>query len=300
MNFPKISVVVPVYNAKKDIKELTRLLSEQNYPNNYEVIFVDNNSTDNTYQVIKKFINENKDKTKAKLKLLEQDKIQSSYATRNKGVKDSRYNILAFTDSDCLPKKGWLKEGISKMIETEADLVGGNVEFTFKNKNNPAEILDSITNMQNKRNINERGVAKTANLFVKKDVFKKIGLFPDNFTSGGDVLFTKKATDSGFKIAYAPKAIVSHPTRTLRPLLKKQKRVGRGKVQVWKMRNYSTLKITYKLLSYFKPPTLSTLKRAKAENNDIGIVALIQIWLIAYLCKMYTLYGAINKLFTNK
>ncbi|MBA7514945.1 hypothetical protein ES705_06982 [subsurface metagenome] len=86
--------------------------------------------------------------------------------------------------------------------------------------------------MQIEDNIRERKVAKTANLFAKKEIFNKIGLFPDYVKSGGDVQWTNKATRKKYSLVYAPKAIVMHPARSLKNLIKKQYRVGKGMMHI--------------------------------------------------------------------
>ena len=72
-------------------------------------------------------------------------------------------------------------------------------------------------------------------MFVKRSVFESVGMFPSNVKSGGDVLFTKKATVFGCKLVYAPKANVYHPTRRFWPLIMKMFRVGIGKAQITKI-----------------------------------------------------------------
>lgn len=290
MKFPNVSIVVPVYNEEKNINKLANLLIKQNFPGKFEIIFIDNNSQDQTYNKIKYLSEHNKNIKSA------HEKKQGSYAARNKGIKKSSYKILAFIDSDCIPGKKWLKNGIQKLINEQADLVGGRVKFQFKNKNNPAEILDSITNMQIKRNIAERKVAKTANLFVKKEVISKIGNFPKDFISGGDVWFTKKATDSNFRLVYAPNAVVYHPTRTLIPLLKKQFRVGKGKAQIWIYEKMSIITRIKKLLSYLLPPKISNLKKLVGKQHKLNPKNFFLVWIVLYICNLFSFLGATYKL----
>ena len=68
------------------------------FASKYEVIIVDNNSKDNTLKIIQKY---------PVISLIE-SRIQSSYATRNTGLKRSNGEIIAFTDSDCIADKDWI------------------------------------------------------------------------------------------------------------------------------------------------------------------------------------------------
>lgn len=96
-----ISVVVPFYNAEKYIEKCAEALLTQSYPTTrYEIIMVDNNSTDRSVDLIKKY---------PRIKLLSQQK-QGSYAARNQGVAASKGTILAFTDADCVPSSDWLQK----------------------------------------------------------------------------------------------------------------------------------------------------------------------------------------------
>ncbi|MHA1342119.1 MAG: glycosyltransferase, partial [Promethearchaeota archaeon] len=217
--FKKVSIIIPVYNSNYYINKLLNSLLNLDYPkNDYEIIVIDNNSSDQTKELVKQY----------PVKLLEENNIQSSYAARNRGIKNAQYDILAFIDADCIASKAWLKEGIETIVNEEADLVGGQVEFYFSKEKTASELYDSITNMQVEDNIKERGVAKTANLFAKKDIFNKIGLFPEDVQSGGDVQWTARATSKGFKLLYNSKAIVLHPARKFKEIIKKQYRVGKG------------------------------------------------------------------------
>ena len=112
-----ISVIVPVYNEEDNIGFLIKRLLSLNYPKNrYEIIIVDNNSKDNTPEIIKKY----------KVIYLNEKK-QSSYAARNKGIKKAKGNILAFVDGDCIPDKEWLKNTTKHFIEEKVDIIAGNI-----------------------------------------------------------------------------------------------------------------------------------------------------------------------------
>jgi|TARA_B100001971_G_scaffold212256_1_gene241936 glycosyltransferase involved in cell wall biosynthesis len=75
---------------------------EQDFPKNeYEIIVADNGSTDNTLDIANKYINN----YSILVKYVIESNVQSSYAARNKGINIAKGDILAFTDSDCIPEK---------------------------------------------------------------------------------------------------------------------------------------------------------------------------------------------------
>jgi glycosyltransferase involved in cell wall biosynthesis len=223
--YPFLSVIVPVYNDNVGLKKLLPTLMQQSYPKDkYDVIVVDNKSNQDVTEVTKDF----------EVKLLTESVIQSSYAARNKGIQHARGEVLVFVDSDCQATDDWLYEGIKKMYQAGSDMVGGNVVFLFSEKKANAEYYDAISYFQFEEKI-KRGTCGGGNMFVKRSVFDSIGMFPQNVKSGGDVFFTKKATVFGFKLVYAPKAIVYHPARRFWSLARKMFRVGEGKAKITKM-----------------------------------------------------------------
>ncbi|KAF5437563.1 Glycosyltransferase involved in cell wall bisynthesis [Candidatus Methanophagaceae archaeon] len=151
-SLPAVSIIVPAYNAEKDIATLIESLLHLDYPKELlEIIIVDNNSTDRTKEIVNRY----------SVKLLEENTIQSSYAARNKGIRNAKNKIMAFTDSDCVATPQWVKKGVKALVSESADLVGGRVKFFYSERRTAAELYDSITNMQIKLNIKDRNVAKT-------------------------------------------------------------------------------------------------------------------------------------------
>jgi len=286
---PTVSVIVPAYNAERDIAKLIGSLLDLDYPKELlEIIIVDNNSNDRTKETVNQY----------PVKLLEEKNIQSSYAARNKGIRNAKGEIIAFIDSDCVATPQWIKEGVNILVSESADLVGGKVEFVYSKENTAAELFDSITNMQIEFNIEESAVAKTANLFVKSSLFDKIGMFPYWVKSGGDVQWTGKATKNGFSLLYAPRAIVKHPARSLRALLKKQYRVGRGQVHIWIGERRSSLKFIYSVFRMFLPSRLSSIKkiiyqRGTTEMNE----KVLSIWYVSCLCNLSMGLGILMEIF---
>lgn len=286
-----ISIIVPVYNDPGGLRKNIDSLINQNLPTDkYEIIIVDNNSTDNTLKVAGNY----KKKYPDLIRIEQEVEIQSSYAARNKGIIRSKADIFAFIDSDCIAARNWLKEGVKILKRKDVDLAGGNVKFIFTPAKSSGEMFDSITNMQISDNIRERKVAKTANLFVKSYVFNEIGLFPANVKSGGDVQWTKRATDRGFKLVFAEKAVVRHPARPLNELLKKQFRVGKGQKELWLNYEKPELPILYYFIRAFLPYRFRGIKQKiiKRGTPDMKAKA-FDIWMVSYLVTLFTRAGFI-------
>jgi len=285
--FPYVSVIVPVYNDQEHIGLLIESLLNQDYPQkSTEIIIVDNNSSDKTPEIIRKF----------SVTLLCENEVQSSYAARNRGIKKARGQILAFIDSDCRADPSWLTEGVKKLLDESADLVGGEVAFTFSQKKTLAEMYDSVTNFAFEFKVS-RGVSGAGNLFVKSQLFDQVGLFVARVKSGGDIQWTQKATRRGFSLVYAPRAIVRHPARPLGQLLAKQFRVGAGHIDIFLQQGQSRDRILRNFLGSIKPSTVSSIKkRVEQRGTDDMKNKIYCVWCIGWLCKLAGAAGMIRPL----
>ncbi len=213
------SVIIPVYNDEQDLEQVLERLSDQTISTeHFEVIVIDNGSTDSSKEVAQKY---------PFVQLLEETKfLNSPYSCRNRGIEVSKGEIIALLDASCKPVSDWLEQALKCFNKKGSDLVGGEVLFDFKEKVTAAKIYDAINNIRMKDSIENRNIAKTANLFVKKTLFYKVGFFPEGIRSGGDVRWTRRATSKGFSLIFCEKAVVYKTARAFSELLKKQWRVG--------------------------------------------------------------------------
>ena len=175
-----VSIIVPAYNEEEKISELIESLLDLDYPNKLlEIIIVDNNSSDKTKEIIKQY----------PVKLLEENNKQSSYAARNRGIRNSKGGILAFTDADCVVKADWLMRGIECLQNKGIAVVIGEVTFISDYRLNIFEKYDKITAFKH--------ACKTGNLITFKNVFERVGLFNENLISGGDTEWGARVEKKG-------------------------------------------------------------------------------------------------------
>ena len=113
-----VSIVVPVYNCEKFIRQTINTVKKQTY-NNWELLLVNDCSTDRSKEII---IKELKDDDR--IKLLELEKNSGAAIARNKGIENARGKYIAFLDADDL----WNEEKIEKQIRFMKD---NGYEFTF-------------------------------------------------------------------------------------------------------------------------------------------------------------------------
>ncbi|MBC8228413.1 glycosyltransferase family 2 protein, partial [bacterium] len=116
-----VSVVIPAYNAEKEIPSCLDSLLNQTFPKEQcEIIVVNDGSTDGTEKIVRKYDG---------VKIITQAN-QGPAAARNNGVSESKGDIIVFTDSDCVPEEDWLEEMLKPFNDTE--VVG--VQGAYKTK----------------------------------------------------------------------------------------------------------------------------------------------------------------------
>ena len=226
-NQPFVSVIIPFKNNLDEVSKIQKRLVAQTYPSEkFEILFIDNGSEDK-FEVIQI------DGFQCKI-LEEEEHLNSPYSARNRGIEAARGEIIAFIDANSFPEPDWVEQGVIKMMQKNADLIAGEVRFTFGKKATAAMVADSMTSIQMENAVMNRGVAYTANLFIKKWVFDQVGLFEEGIRSGGDVRFTGKATSEGYQLFYCKEAVVFKRARGFKELYRKKIRTGKGYFYTWK------------------------------------------------------------------
>jgi glycosyltransferase involved in cell wall biosynthesis len=269
-----ISVIIPVYNNNSGLSDCLTALENQSLDHQlFEVIVVDNGSV----------VRPTYDTTKINLKIID-CKIPGSYSARNSGILISCGDYIAFTDSDCIPDVDWLKNIFNNFSKNkEIDILSGDIHYIFKAaKPNLFESYDMVFGFQQKT-LFEKGASVTANLIVKKELFKKVGYFATDKFSGGDTEWVRKALVKKFKFIFNHEIIVKHPARhTFGQLLNREKRIYGGS---FKIRGFHKMNYLYKLISSFyplRPPinaVLSIVKERKLGVKDKFIVFFLLICL---------------------
>ena len=235
-----VSVIVPTYHDWERLKLCMDALFVQTYPSDfYEVIIVNNDPNDKPVQL---FLPEN-------FKLIEEGK-PGSYAARNAALLIAKGNIIAFTDSDCIPDPNWLKSSLVK-LDKGAKRVAGKVELFFQSeKLTISELYEKAFAFDQKSNV-KKGTSVTANMITWKESFSSVGNFDDSLMSGGDIEWGERAHIKGIPIVYASDVIVKHPAReSIKAMLQKRRRLAGGKVNVKASQNKRSI-VMLLLRGYF-------------------------------------------------
>ena len=279
---PEVSVVVPIYNGEADLPDLIECLRSQTYPpDKVEYVLVDNNSRDRTSAIIN---------TAAKfnpitIRHLTENQIQSSYAARNKGIHNSKGEIIAFTDADCRPESDWLENLVKPFVNPEIGLSAGEI-LALPGKTILEQHADRQNTLSQKHTLIHPFCAygQTANLAVRKQVLAQVGLFRPYLTSGGDAdLCWRILQQTSYKLHFAESAIVRHRHRsTMKQLQSQWYRYGQSNKYLHElhgvdlMRELTTEEYCYRLARWLlKELPVAAIAQAELVdllNTPIGLV----------------------------
>lgn len=206
----KVSVIVPVFNDEQSLESCLTALTHQTYASSqYEVIVVDNGSTE--LGKVEAIV-----KAHPPVKLV-QELTPGSYAARNQGISVAQGEILAFTDADCIPSSTWLEQGVQTLIANpQCGLVGGQIKMLLSNPDAPTmvELYESVRALPQQEFVDKDHFAATANLFTTREVIERVGQFNSDLKSSGDVEWGRRVYASNLSLVYCHEAVVLHPTHS--------------------------------------------------------------------------------------
>lgn len=190
------SVIVPAHDAAVTLPRTLAGLAVQEIGGEFEVIVVDDGSTDATPVLARE----------AGVRVVRHDVPAGPGASRNAGAAAARGAALAFIDSDCAPQPGWLAAGLQAL--DSAGLVQGRVIPRPDVPVGPYDKTLWVTRAW--------GLFESANLFVRREVFDELGGFDDGLLRlagahfGEDVIFGWRARRAGVDTGFCAEALVHH------------------------------------------------------------------------------------------
>jgi len=273
MKFQGVSIIIPAYNAQDTIAMCLDSIMNLDYPREkLEIIVVDNNSTDSTADIA----------TGYSVTVLREENVQSSYASRNRGIQNAKGEILAFTDTDCIVSQQWLKNLLSSCGNPEIGCFAGRIEAY-----EPQTLAEQFAAVDEENHDQEHSLKKgylpaanTANVAYRREVFQKIGLFRNDLRSGGDAELTWRLVQNGdYTINYNPDAVVYHKHRTsIRGLYRQHIKYGESITDLLKLYPESCDKTFWFLVDAFRsgwrgmvtlPGNLLRYWRGEASKVDL-------------------------------
>jgi glycosyltransferase involved in cell wall biosynthesis len=207
----EVSVVVPVYNGESLVKQCLRGLEQQNLPRNeYEIIVVDDGSTDLTASITKRF----------NLELLRFESRRGAPAARNAGLHVARGEWVAFTDHDCIPTRGWLKNlllAVNKNQNGDRSLGAAGLILGYNSYSASARFVDLTGGYDTERHLMHPKFpfAPSGNVMYRRDVLEAVHGFDERYYSyeACDLHYRLLRVETG-PFYLEPRAVVFHRHRT--------------------------------------------------------------------------------------
>lgn len=201
-----VSIVIPVFNAAATLGPQLDALARQTWLGRSEFIISDNGSTDATREVIASFAG------RLDIRVVDSSDRKGAGHARNVGTAVAAGSLIAYCDADDVVHPGWLA-GLVEVAEG-ADLVGGALEHDLLNEPHTEwrgrDGADSLP-----RPLDFLPFAISANCAVRRRVWQAIGGWKEDYEHGGDdVDFSWRVQLAGFRLAFAPGAIVHYRRRS--------------------------------------------------------------------------------------
>lgn len=194
-----VSIIVPARNEEKNIHHILKKLTQQNYPKeNFEIIVIDDNSTDDTAEKVTAFVHQHPE-YQIKFIQLTGDNPAAAYKKKaiSKAIEASQGELIITTDADCTMHQNWLQSFVLFYIAEKPQMIVGPVSFynesSIFEKLQSFEFLSLIAITAGAIRIRRPIMCNGANLAYQKSAFLKVGGFGnDSFSSGDDVFLLLK------------------------------------------------------------------------------------------------------------
>ncbi|MBM2827341.1 MAG: glycosyl transferase family 2 [Dehalococcoidia bacterium] len=316
----RASIIIPAYNAQGTIGDCLRAVLHQSLPqSSYEVIVVDDGSTDGTATITRQF----------DVKLVQQ-RNQGPAIARNTGAAIAQGDILLFTDADCAPAYDWLEKMLAPFESGE--VVGAKGTYRTHQRELVARLVQIEYEEKYQRMARERYIdfIDTYSAAYSREVFQASGGFDPSFPvpSAEDQELAIRIAEAGNKMVFAPQAVVYHfhPT-TWATYCRRKARYGYWRVLVhWKhpkkaLRDSHTLQVqkvqmalagaillgmaSVPISSFgipaaalavtaFVVSSLAFVRRAARQGLELGVAALPFLFMRATSLLIGVLVGAVT------
>ncbi len=197
---PIVSVVMCIRNVEISIGACIKSILEQTFEN-FEIVIIDDFSTDNTKKIIEKFNN-------GRIKYFRNPEWFGISKSRNIGVQQAIGDYIFFTDGDCTVSRNWISEGLR--FFKLPDCVGVEGKIYYVSKDFEPTFSDCILENRNGGNF------MTGNMAYKKEVMKEVGGFDEKLDYLEDRDIALRVMKYG-RILFNPIMIVYHPRVILTP-----------------------------------------------------------------------------------
>ena len=198
---PSVSVVVAIRNAEATLRLCIESLLRIDYPcDRLQLLCVDNGSTDATGRILAQY--------GERLTVVREPR-RGPAAARNRGVREGRGEIVAFTDADCIVDRGWLRALVRPLGDPEVGVVGGKI-LSRRPANVVERFGERIHDHERALTVCSPPYAITMNWASRRRVLDAVAGFNEDLLRGSDVDLSYRMLQSGYRLRYEPMATVYH------------------------------------------------------------------------------------------
>ncbi len=298
MNKLKLSVVVICCNEEKYIEECLFSLASQNYPSSlFEVLIIENGSTDKTQELVKSFI-----KNYSNMHLIISD-VCGTAVNRNRGLFEANSNFVAFIDGDCTAEKDWLlslEKGFREENNKNDRIAAiGGPNIIPKNANFFRKALSiAVSNYWGNSGSLQAAIFKskrvlvehipTLNVLYDKNKILEIGGFDESTGNcGEDFDLSHRLRWEGYLLIYDSKAVVRHQWRNTFPSWAKNMKLYGKSTMLLVFKNRRFMKVKY--LAPFVVLLSALLSLFNSINHLLALPFIIYL-LVTILISFYACF----------
>jgi glycosyltransferase involved in cell wall biosynthesis len=196
----RVSVIIPALNEEEMIGRCLDSLAGSCYPQGaFEVILVDNGSTDHTLEIARSF------STRLRLTILQRPGVSIS-ALRNLGAATAKGEVLAFLDADCSVPANWIENAASNLASDSAGVIGGNITIP----EDSGWVARTWFQVAYAPKDGEVAYVPSGDMLMKSSTFMQIGGFNETIKTSEDCELCSRARGEGFTVREISALTVIH------------------------------------------------------------------------------------------
>jgi len=221
----KVTVICTLKNEAKTITDLIdSMMTQSRKPD--EVIIVDGGSEDGTVEIIVSYI-----KKGFQIKLIRAPGVNIAKG-RNLAIQKATGEIIASTDAGCTLETEWLENIVRPIEQDVADVVGGWYKSDARNWIEECIALFSYPLLEEVLEKPDEFLPSSRSIAFKREVWEKVGGYPEELDTAEDTLFDIKMKKAGFRFKFEPKALVFwRPRPSIESFFRQQFRYAKGNAQ---------------------------------------------------------------------
>ena len=233
MSEPAVSVIIPVLNEERFLKQSVQAILNQNYSGQLEIILALGPSKDQTNVIAQELAKDQR------IKLVENPSGRTAAALNN-AIKNSNFDIIVRLDGHAIVDSNYIKNAVKTLVESGADNVGGlmKAEGTNAFEKSVAAAMTSKFGVGNApfHVGGKSGEVDTVYLGTfRKSALERVGYFDESFIRAQDWEMNYRIRKTGGKIWFNPDLVVSYrPRKNLLQLAKQYFEYGQWRKQVTK------------------------------------------------------------------